>query len=91
MYPWLCCGLEGSVDHCQILFDQFYKVGCFRASLHTSMPSLCGMFVYSDVTSICRVTSMVSSGRLFGKDCSFNRMSVACAFEIRREGSNMWV
>ena len=33
------------------------------ASLHASMPSLCGMLVYSDVTS--RVTRRVSSGRLF--------------------------
>ena len=71
--------IESKVVPCQNLFDQFYEVFYMgllelRASLHASMPSLCGMFVYSDVTS--RVTRRVSSGKLFVKDCSFNRKSI---------------
>ena len=85
--------IESKVVPCQNLFDQFHEVFCrlletweSRACLHTSMPSLCGpslcgRFVYSDVTS--RVTKRVSSGRLFGKDCSFNKKSVV---SLRWEG-----
>lgn len=74
--------IESKVVPCQNLFDQFYEVFCMELLENSRAEgfSACFIaftvwkFVYSDVTS--RVTRRVSSGKLIGKDCSFNRKSV---------------
>jgi hypothetical protein len=62
------------------LYNAFWS----QASQHASIPSLCGMLVYNDVTSI--ETRMVPEGRFEDNQWCLSNVRVALKHEV--EGGN---